>query len=365
MQRHHLRRLVGAVVGILRGQPLRDRLHFRAGAIEGDAIFQPGDDAEKVSAPGRIRRVDGNRLPELRRSSRVIEVARHHPKDGHRRAVDGDGPADDGRVAVEAALPERVTDHDDVVAPGPVLSRREAASQGRTHAQQIEQIPRNGRALDPLGPLRPDESAARAVIGGDPLEHRVLISPVEEVGGGYPITSVPRHDLVDADQGVRLWVRKGPQQHAVDDAEDRGRRADAERKRQDRHEAEARSSEELPGPETEIARDMSKHLEHSWESAGPGLERVGQTFESGLPVHAVGALQVAGKLRPIGDLRARVGVGLRIAPAGGDGFAIEVLHLRGQLAHDARLPLGRQVRQRQARSDERLPVTHRTRSSRR
>ena len=55
-----------------------------------------------------------------------------------------------------------------------------------------------------------------------------------------------------------------------------------------------------------------------------------------------------------------MGVGLGVARAPRDRVAVEVLELRGQLADDARLALGRQSREPEARADERLPVTHRS-----
>jgi hypothetical protein len=53
----------------------------------------------------------------------------------------------------------------------------------------------------------------------------------------------------------------------------------------------------------------------------------------------------------------RIGVGLALAIR--ESLAIEVLELRRQLAHDARLALRRQARQPELPAHERVPVTHR------
>ena len=74
---------------------------------------------------------------------------------------------------------------------------------------------------------------------------------------------------------------------------------------------------------------------------------------------AVGEPDVLRHPFPVVDLPAGVGIGVRLACAGGDGLAVEVLELRRQLANDARLALGREARQLELVAHERVPVTHR------
>ena len=73
---------------------------------------------------------------------------------------------------------------------------------------------------------------------------------------------------------------------------------------------------------------------------------------------AVGVDEVAGHACPVVDLGSCVRIGDVRTGAAGERLAIEVLELRGDLADDPRLTLGGEAVERQARPDERLPVTH-------
>ena len=57
---------------------------------------------------------------------------------------------------------------------------------------------------------------------------------------------------------VGIGPRQRPQQHGVDDAEDRGVGADAERQREDRHRGEARIARERAGAETQILSEKRR-----------------------------------------------------------------------------------------------------------
>ena len=84
------------------------------------------------------------------------------------------------------------------------------------------------------------------------LKNRVVVSPIKIIGQGDRIILtgtrrfIQNHDPV----GVRIWQR--PKKNCVDDAEDRGVRADSERERHDRHRREARIFAQLPQCESKI-----------------------------------------------------------------------------------------------------------------
>ena len=118
-------------------------------------------------------------------------------------------------------------------APAASSSARKARPELRRHAQHVEGICRDERGLHALGiaalPADVDVGRARSrpssATGCAPRSPgtRDSIAPRP---GCRPIGSTPR-------RGLRLGVRQRPQQHGVDDAEDRGVGADAERQRQD------------------------------------------------------------------------------------------------------------------------------------
>ncbi len=89
------------------------------------------------------------------------------------------------------------------------------------------------------------------------------------------------------------------------------------------------------------------------------VERSGEPLNPGAMMAGVGQADVTSHLPPVSDLPACGGVRVGLAGAPRKGVAVEVLELRGQLADDAGFAFGGQLRQRQVRSDERLPVTHR------
>ena len=77
------------------------------------------------------------------------------------------------------------------------------------------------------------------IPGADRLEY-LLVLAIGEIGGGAVIRACPvRREMLQAHQPFGLVKRQRLQQHAVDDAEDRGGGADAERQRQDRGAAKA------------------------------------------------------------------------------------------------------------------------------
>ena len=57
-------------------------------------------------------------------------------------------------------------------------------------------------------------------------------------------------------QPVGLLVRQRPQDHAIDDAEDRGGRPDPEREREHRRNREARGAQQVPDAEAQVLEEV-------------------------------------------------------------------------------------------------------------
>ncbi len=169
------------------------------------------------------------------------------------------GTAHGRRVASECSRPESFADHDDRRTAGARLLCREPAPRERTHAQHRQQ---------PIGHLKRLQPDRLTLLGGvvhlDAVERRDLFHPlaalleVEEVGQrrrlarGAGIAIGLPHD----GERVDILHRRRPQQHGIDDAEDRRIGADPKRHRQQRHYREAWvADEEAEG----IPKILTKH----------------------------------------------------------------------------------------------------------
>jgi hypothetical protein len=86
---------------------------------------------------------------------------------------------------------------------------------------------------------------------GEMLKNGVVFLPIEIIGQRDGVILARPGRFVQDHDPVRVWIRKRPQQNRVDDAEDRGVRADPERKRQDRNQSE-------PGRLAELAKSKLK-----------------------------------------------------------------------------------------------------------
>ena len=292
VQGHDLRGLVGALPWILLPQALGDRLHLGLGLLLRHARLQSGDHAKEMTAAAGVGRIDRDRRPELHLPRREIETWRHHSDDRRRSAVQRDRLAEDVRVGGEPALPHAVAQHDHVVLARRVFFGPEASSQRRADLQQLEHIPGHRRVREPLGPAGVGERRAAARVGRDPLEHGVLLAPVQERRGRDREAAVLRHDLVDAHQRFRIGIRQRPEEHAVDDAEHRAGGADPERQRQDRDRGEPRALGQLADRIPRVPQHVSEHMHSSLSRSGTGVgsavNRIGQSIEAGTGMRPVG-----------------------------------------------------------------------------
>jgi hypothetical protein len=131
----------------------------------------------------------------------------------------------------------------------PVVVPRQPAAQRGLRAERFEQgaARHGGHPLDRLGAglqiERVQSGAAHALEGAG---HR---RGVRELGRGEVVRQRQESG------GIR--IRKGPQQDAVDDAEDRGVGADAEREGRDGHCGESRVRREAAQGEAQILAESS------------------------------------------------------------------------------------------------------------
>ena len=228
------------------GEPGRDGVHLGLGLGQGDGGAGPGDHLPPA-AVSNVALVLGDGLGEedVAVASTVLEAElegrREDPHDRVRLVVQHQRPADDGGVAVEAAPPELVR-HDDHAAARPVLVGHERAPAGGNGTERLEEPFRDLPPVEHLGRVGAGEVDRPRVEGGDVLEARRLLAPVEEVRGGDlggPV-AVLGVRLPQRDETLRLGKGRRLQQHRVDHREGGGGRADREGQGQDRGRGEPR-----------------------------------------------------------------------------------------------------------------------------
>jgi hypothetical protein len=107
----------------------------------------------------------------------------------------------------------------------------------------------------------------------EPLERAVALAPVEKVRGRRIVARRLRVELEEPNEAIGLGVRERSEEHAVHDAEDRGRRANAEPECQDRDERERRRPAQLSGSEREIMLKFVPQIRSAPVALDPALVR--------------------------------------------------------------------------------------------
>ena len=79
------------------------------------------------------------------------QIGRHHADDFRRHAINGHRAADDVRILLEAAAPQRVADDHDRRRVGAIFFGKEQAADLRLHAQRRQQSGGDARGADALG----------------------------------------------------------------------------------------------------------------------------------------------------------------------------------------------------------------------
>src|SRR5262249_14964651 len=107
-----------------------------------------------LATPIRVLRRDGESEGEPKfHPRRILELWRHHAYDSDSAVVDRDLLIDDVRITAEAPLPQRMTQHDDLIASFRVISLRpffggECSPERRFHSEHVHVIGRHIHAHD-------------------------------------------------------------------------------------------------------------------------------------------------------------------------------------------------------------------------
>jgi hypothetical protein len=200
----------------------------------------------------RVRRVELEREPEVHRLAaqieRELEPLGHHPEHGHAAVVELDGSADHPRVAAEPPPPEPVAEHCHARPAGAVLFGPEDAPACRADAENGKDVGGHEARPDALGCVAAGEIAAAGGERAHALERAAQRPVVGDLRLRQPRRRPPLPVVPDHHHPLRLRVRERAEEDAVDDAEDRRVRPDAQRQRQHRHGREAGApTEGAPG----------------------------------------------------------------------------------------------------------------------
>ena len=222
--------------------------HVGVGLVDPDSRFEPGNPLIAEISHEDLCRVELERKVEVGLESKESKLLREDAHDLPRLSIDCDRPSQDFGVGAEAPLPIGFAEEDGQRGSGGVVLGSEDAPELGLHPQEGERSVGHAHRLDPLGLGEPRHRDLLVVPHADLVEDltQVAVGEMErwrlvdlvetEAGGRVP----------DPDERFRFVERKRLQEDAVDDAEDRGVRADAEREGSDRDQGEHGGAKELP-----------------------------------------------------------------------------------------------------------------------
>ncbi len=238
--------VLGREVGVEAADLRSHLVDVGLGLLEGHARLPALQHAEKVERAGALREIvfKGDEYTEVRGNVRILrevqlKIRRHDADHGGAFTQKRDAFSYNGRIGAEAALPESVGENDGGRAVE-LFILSEHAAEGRWHSQRLQKIGGNERDFHLLRVCLAGECAGADPNGGDILRQSAAMLDFGESrsrcwrAGGSGFKAGP-------DERELFWVNIGKraQQDGVDDAEDGGVHADAERERQDGDQGES------------------------------------------------------------------------------------------------------------------------------
>ena len=163
------------------------------------------------------------------------EPGGHDADDDTRPVVQRDRRSDDRGITPEVALPGTMAEQDHAVVAVLFLVGGERATVQRIDPQQREQRRRGGDAVESRRLVEARHGGRLVRVHGELCERVAGLAPVQEQRLGrvglLASAEILGTELANDRDGTRIVVRQRPQQHAVDDAEDRRVGADRQRQR--------------------------------------------------------------------------------------------------------------------------------------
>ena len=254
-----------AFVGVGRhaGNAVRDAGHVGARPFDCDARPQAADDLKIVHLTLLGGALGLEHDPEIT-GEQDLKVRGDDADDGVRFAVESHDAADDGRIAAEVAAPEPLADHDSMRGRRRIV-RAERAARDRQDTKDVEESRRHRLAGNPFG--QGAWSGQRPAAAGDG-RHRgeglVLFAPVHIVQRRDAVAGGPGRSFPEHHERIRIAVRQCPEQRRVEQAEDRGCRADAQGEDRDRECSEPGGSPQHASAVSKVAPECHASFDESW-----------------------------------------------------------------------------------------------------
>ena len=224
------RHAVTAVGGILLLESFGNRAEIRACLLKRDAGLEPSNCRIHVRLAGLFSAVgDNQREPDLSALVGEGETWWHDTDDRSLASIELDQFADDTAIGAEARAPESITDErDGVVVRDFVLSGVQLPDQ-RAHADCRERLGRQDAGTHALRLAGARQVDTRLTKRREESERTVLRLEVGEIGIRVYVLVHTEPPIVHPHHHDPLCVGKGEwlEDDAVDNAEDRGGRADA------------------------------------------------------------------------------------------------------------------------------------------
>ena len=260
-QRSHARPVIPVLGRILLRQPRADHVQLFARLRHRDAGREPADHIEEMRAAERAIVVVERQRQEDFRLRRPPERPRQDADDFVRVAVEDRGAADDAGVGAEAATPQRVGQQHDLIASVDLFVVAQVAAERRSDAERREKRRRHAESEQALRLAGAGQVHRPLAVGIHRRDRPAVAPPVEEVRRRDRTVqpSFARPLLGDRHHPIRVGIRQRSPQHRVDNAEDGGVGADAERQRHQRDNREARLADEHPQAEPDVLLQRFPH----------------------------------------------------------------------------------------------------------
>ena len=218
-----------AIVRVVARHLAAELLEAGARLLAADALPQPADDDQKVAAARARIDGPGERNPRVHTPHLGVDRGRD-ADDGVRVAVDGQRRSDQRGAAAESALPQLLADDDHLRPARTVLVIREIPAGNRRSRERSEEAGARPGATQSLWRVAAGQRQAARSVGAHLLEDAVPGPPIHVAWVRRRAVLQPRQlGAPHLEERPGIGERHRGQQDGVDDAEERGVDAGAER----------------------------------------------------------------------------------------------------------------------------------------